>query len=78
MSDSNMPESRSYRHVKCDGVTTVSDQSFEVLSNPMSSVTRTWCSATDSEDYEESEGGSSCIYVWAIGVLVYFGFSCFW
>jgi len=47
MSESNIPESRSYRHVKCDGITTVSDQSFEVLSNPMSSVTRTWCTDCD-------------------------------
>ena len=47
MSDSNIRESRMYRHVKCDGITTVSDQSFEVLSNPMSSVTRTWCTECD-------------------------------
>ena len=39
-----VPESRAYRHLQCQQVTLVSGQSFEVVSNPMSSMERTMCS----------------------------------
>jgi hypothetical protein len=38
-------ESRVYRHVPCGNETVVSGQSFEVVSNPMSSMERTQCSS---------------------------------
>lgn len=42
MTDS-IPESRVYRHDKCSADTVISGQSFEVASNPLSDMTRTWC-----------------------------------
>lgn len=39
-----IPESRAYRHVRCGQTTLVSGDSFEVVSNPMSSMERTKCS----------------------------------
>lgn len=44
MTDEIVPESRTYRHVRCQQVTMVGGQSFEVVSNPMSSMERTMCS----------------------------------
>jgi hypothetical protein len=41
---SSIPESRAYRHLPCKQETLVSGQSFEVVSNPMSSMERTMCS----------------------------------
>ena len=43
MSSSNVPESRVYRHLQCNSETTISGQPFEVMSNPISDMTRTWC-----------------------------------
>lgn len=63
MADSEIPESRVYRHVKCDTETTVSGQSFEVASNPMSDMARTWCTQCESHfpisDYEWSDTGET-------------------
>lgn len=47
MSDTPVPESRSYRHVKCGEETVVSGQSFETVSNPMSSMEQTYCSSCE-------------------------------
>ena len=44
-----IPESRTYRHSKCNEETTISGQPFEVMSNPLSDMTRTWC--TQCNDY---------------------------
>jgi hypothetical protein len=44
MSDQLIPESRSYRHIQCSNETEVSGESFEVVSNPMSSMEQTFCS----------------------------------
>jgi len=44
MSSEPIPESRTYRHLRCGQETLVSGQSFEVVSNPMSSMERTMCS----------------------------------
>lgn len=44
MNDQSIPESRTYRHTQCGEETTVGGQSFEVVSNPMSSMERTMCS----------------------------------
>jgi len=45
MTDQPVPESRTYRHVKCGGETFVGGQSFEVVSNPMSSMEQTLCAS---------------------------------
>jgi len=45
MSTEAVPESRAYRHSRCLQETLVAGQSFEVVSNPMSSMERTLCSA---------------------------------
>jgi hypothetical protein len=38
-----VPESRVYRHQQCGSETEISGQAFEVASNPLSDMTRTWC-----------------------------------
>ncbi|MEW4527052.1 hypothetical protein [Maioricimonas sp. JC845] len=45
MNDQPVPEERAYRHVTCGNETLVGGQSFEVVSNPMSSMEQTMCSA---------------------------------
>ena len=45
MSDQSIPESRTYRHVQCGNETTVSEESFEVASNPLSTMETTQCAA---------------------------------
>lgn len=47
MTEQSIPESRTYRHVECGDETVVSGDSFEVVSNPMSSMERTWCSSCE-------------------------------
>jgi hypothetical protein len=44
MSQSAIPESRVYRHTQCNSETTIGDNAFKVASNPLSDMTRTWCS----------------------------------
>lgn len=48
MADNTAPESRSYRHRKCGTETSVGGQSFETVSNPMSSMEQTFCTACNS------------------------------
>jgi hypothetical protein len=43
MTQSSVPESRAYRHTKCGGETVISGPAFETASNPLSDMTRTWC-----------------------------------
>ncbi len=43
MTEQPVPESRTYRHVKCGNETLVGGQPFEVVSNPMSSMEQTQC-----------------------------------
>jgi hypothetical protein len=61
MNQESIPESRSYRHSKCNGVTVVSGQPFEVMSNPLSDMSRTWCSECSSffplSEYEWVDSG---------------------
>ena len=61
MTEQAIPESRSYRHVKCGNDTVVSEQSFEVVSNPMSSMEQTQCSSCGAmfpiSDFEWSDTG---------------------
>lgn len=45
MNQPQIPESRVYRHEKCNSETVVSGQAFEALSDPLSDMSRTWCSA---------------------------------
>ena len=45
MVEEQIPESRTYRHTKCGNETTVGEQSFELVSNPMSSMEQTQCSS---------------------------------
>jgi len=43
MSEEPVPQFRAYRHARCQDDTIVAGQSFEVVSNPMSSMERTFC-----------------------------------
>ena len=59
----DIPESRSYRHIKCDTETEISGQPVEVMSNPLSDMTRTWCSQCEDyfplSEYEWSDTGEN-------------------
>ncbi|MES2792997.1 MAG: hypothetical protein V4719_25520 [Planctomycetota bacterium] len=44
MTPTPVPQSRTYTHSQCGLDTEISGQPFEVASNPMSDMTRTWCS----------------------------------
>lgn len=63
MSEETIPESRDYRHIKCGTITTISGQPFEVMSNPLSDMSRTWCSGCSSmftlDEYEWADSGES-------------------
>lgn len=63
MADSSIPESRVYRHRKCGNETTVDGQSFETVSDPMSSMERTFCSSCNAlfgiSEYEWSDTGET-------------------
>jgi hypothetical protein len=48
MSNEIVPESRAYTHSRCGQETLISGQSFEVASNPMSSMERTFCTTCGS------------------------------
>ena len=47
MTEEQIPESRTYRHTKCGNEIVVGDDAFGVVSNPMSSMERTQCSACE-------------------------------
>ncbi len=47
MTNPPVPESRTYVHEKCQGVTEVRENSFEEMSNPLSDVPQTWCSVCE-------------------------------
>jgi len=55
------PESRIYRHLQCGTETVISGDAFEVASNPMSDMTRTWCNQCNAffpiTDYQWSDTG---------------------
>lgn len=61
MTTSAIPESRVYRHLQCGTDTVISGQSFEVASNPLSDMTRTWCNNCNAffpvSDYQWSDTG---------------------
>ncbi|MBD3676238.1 MAG: hypothetical protein HUJ26_22230 [Planctomycetaceae bacterium] len=63
MTDQLVPESRVYRHRQCGEETTVGDQSFETVSNPMSSMERTYCSSCGAmfeiSEFEWSDTGET-------------------
>jgi hypothetical protein len=63
MSELNIPDSRAYRHLKCGEETMVTGQSFEVVSNPMSSMERTQCSTCGAmfpiSDFQWSDTGET-------------------
>ena len=63
MAENPTPESRAYRHLKCGTETTVSGPSFETVSNPMSSMERTFCTSCNSmfgiDEYEWADTGES-------------------
>lgn len=56
-----VPESRAYRHLQCGTETVVSGQAFEVASDPLSDMTRTWCTQCNAffpiSDYQWSDTG---------------------
>lgn len=49
MSEDSIPESRSYRHSQCGGETAVSEDTFEVVSNPLSSMETTLCTTCSAQ-----------------------------
>lgn len=49
MSEATVPESRTYRHLTCKTETTISEQPFEVMSNPLSDMASTWCSQCEGQ-----------------------------
>lgn len=61
MAEQNVPESRVYRHFLCGEQTVISGQSFEVASNPLADMTRTWCTNCNSffpvSEYEWADSG---------------------
>lgn len=61
MNQESIPESRVYRHLQCGTDTIISGQAFEVASNPLSDMTRTWCNQCNAffpvSDYEWSDTG---------------------
>jgi hypothetical protein len=61
MAPSPIPESRAYRHAQCGTETVISGQAFEVASNPLSDMTRTWCNSCNAffpvSDYAWSDTG---------------------
>jgi len=63
MPDATAPDSRSYRHLKCGTETTISGQAFEVMSNPLSDMERTWCIQCNSffplAEYEWADSGEN-------------------
>ena len=63
MTEQSIPESRTYRHVQCSSETVVGGQSFEVVSNPMSSMEQTQCSTCEAmfpiADFEWSDTGET-------------------
>ena len=63
MTEGAVPESRSYRHRQCGNETEVGGQSFETVSNPMSSMERTFCSSCNAmfgiSEFEWSDSGET-------------------
>jgi len=63
MSEPSTPQSRTYRHTQCGNETVVGGQSFEVVSNPMSSMERTFCSSCNAmfpiTDFEWADTGET-------------------
>ncbi len=61
MNSPAVPESRVYRHLQCGTETVISGQAFEVASNPLSDMTRTWCNQCNAffpvTDYQWSDTG---------------------
>ena len=65
MTNETVPESRTYKHTKCGQETVVSGESFSVVSNPLSDMTRTWCSPCNSffpvSEYEWADTGERIV-----------------
>jgi hypothetical protein len=63
MAEGTVPESRSYRHRQCGNETVVGGQSFETVSNPMSSMERTFCSSCNAmfgiSEFQWSDSGET-------------------
>jgi hypothetical protein len=61
MTSPAVPESRVYKHLQCGTETVISGQAFEVASNPLSDMTRTWCNQCNAffpvSDYQWSDTG---------------------
>lgn len=69
MTQESIPESRVYRHRICDSETVISGQSFEVASNPLAEMTRTWCNHCNSffpvSDFEWADTGEQIALYYA-------------
>jgi hypothetical protein len=63
MATQAVPESRVYRHLHCGSETVISGQAFEVASNPLADMTRTWCNQCNAffpvTDYQWSDTGET-------------------
>ena len=63
MTTTAVPESRVYRHLQCGNETVISGQAFEVASNPLSDMTRTWCNHCNAffpvTEYQWSDTGET-------------------
>lgn len=63
MNQSSIPQSRTYRHLKCRELTIVSEEAFSAISDPLSDMTRTWCNACNAHfplsEYEWADTGEN-------------------
>jgi len=69
MTEQQVPESRVYRHHACGMDTVISGQPFEIISNPLGDMSRTWCNTCNSffpmTDYSWSDSGEKITDYWA-------------
>ena len=69
MADEQVPESRVYRHLICGEETVVSGSPFEVITNPLAAMHRTWCGNYNAffpmDQYAWSDTGEKITDYWA-------------
>jgi hypothetical protein len=69
MNAAEIPQSRAYRHLKCGVENVASEQTFEALSDPLSDMSHTWCSACNGRfplaEFEWADTGEKIIDYYA-------------
>jgi hypothetical protein len=69
MTTPSVPESRAYRHQACGEETVISGDGFEVISNPLGDMSRTWCTKCNAffpvSDYTWADSGEKITDYWA-------------